>query len=126
MKGSDADPPQGDGTPSETEAEPCPLVPVPGEEPADRETEPEAPHLVPAPMRRFEPRRAGDERLPQEGGWGCGLLTFVKVGPGRAYGGWQGSCRWHAKNSQTGCKKVILEIAERGPMLVLRGGQGAA
>ncbi len=82
--------------------------PSPAEMPFAPEHLPDGPH---APVRCFAPRRAAEGRFPEEGIWGCGILTFVKQGAGRPHGGWQGSCKWHAKNQHTQCKKVVLEFA---------------
>jgi hypothetical protein len=71
--------------------------------------------------RRYERRRPESAREPEEGPWGCGMLIFVKCGAGRPHGAWQGSCKWHAKNSQTGCKKVCIEIAKCGFLRFLFG-----
>lgn len=52
-------------------------------------------------------RRGLDDRLGNEGVWGSGRITFVKVTSSRKFGGWQGACKFHALNNKTGCKKFF-------------------
>ena len=44
------------------------------------------------------------KKVPGEGAWGSGLITFKFTKP---HGSWEGTCRFHAKNLKTGCKKTL-------------------
>ena len=74
-------------------AQPVPLAPVPAPQAAATAAEAARPAL--------------DLKAP--GRWGCFSISVKRR---TRFGGYQGSCPWHAKSSKTGCKK---EHIIRGP-----------